>query len=122
MKKSTGSRGEKLARKYIKKQGMKILETNYRARRGEIDIIAQEDGQIVFIEVKTNDASSKVSPELRVNPAKQRQIGKIARAYLQKTGKHGIDCRFDVIGVVLHDKGKHEITHIRDAFWLPGNV
>jgi len=122
MKKSTGSRGEKLARKYIKKQGMKILEANYRALRGEIDIIAQEDGQIVFIEVKTNDAGSNVSPELRVNPAKQRQIGKIARAYLQKTRKHGIDCRFDVIGVILHDKGKHEITHIRDAFWLPGNV
>lgn len=122
MKKSTGSRGEKLARKYIKKQGMKILETNYRAIRGEIDIIAQEDSQIVFIEVKTNDVGSNVSPELRVNPAKQRQIGKIARAYLQKTGKHGIDCRFDVVGVILHEKGKHEITHIRDAFWLPGNV
>ena len=122
MKKSTGSRGEELARKYIKKQGMKILEANYRALRGEIDIIAQEDGRIVFIEVKTNDAGSNVSPELRVNPTKQRQIGKIARAYLQYTGKSGRDCRFDVIGVILHDKGKHEITHIRDAFWLPGNV
>lgn len=122
MKKSTGNLGEKLARKYIKKQGMKILETNFRALRGEIDIIAQEDGRIVFIEVKTNNADSGVAPELRVNPTKQRQIGKIARAYLQYTGKSGRDCRFDVIGVVLQDKGKHEISHIRDAFWLPGNV
>ncbi|KPK89354.1 hypothetical protein AMJ80_09930 [bacterium SM23_31] len=122
MKKSTGNRGEKLACKYIKKHAMKILETNYRALRGEIDIIAQEDCRIVFIEVKTNNAGSGVPPELRVNPAKQRQIGKIAQAYLQKTGKYGIDCRFDVIGVILHDKGKHEITHIRDAFWLQGNI
>ena len=101
---------------------MKILRKNYRALRGEIDIIAQENGRIVFIEVKTNSAANKVSPGLRVNTAKQKQIGKIARTYLQYSGKTGTDCRFDVISIVLHEDGRHEITHIRNAFWLPRNV
>ena len=118
MKKTTGNIGEKLARKYAKKQGMKIIEKNYRALRGEIDIIAVEDDQLVFIEVKTNKQGNKVPPENRVNSAKQKQIGKVAQMYLQQSGKTGMDCRFDVIGVVLSENGGHEISHIKNAFWL----
>ena len=118
VRKTIGKRGEKLARIFVKKQGMKILEKNYRAIRGEIDIIAEDNGQLVFIEVKTNTAANEISPELRVNHAKQRQIGKIAQMYMQVTGKSGMDSRFDVIGITLHPDERHEINHIRNAFWL----
>lgn len=118
MRKTTGDIGEKLAGKYAKKQGMKIIERNFRALRGEIDIIAVEDDQLVFIEVKTNKQGGSVPPENRVNISKQKQIGKVAQMYLQQTGKTGMDCRFDVIGVILSDNGDYEISHIKNAFWL----
>ncbi len=122
MSKNLGRNGEKIARKYAKKAGMKILETNCRAVRGEIDLIARDKEQIVFIEVKTNSAANPVPPESRVNSAKQRQIGKIARAYLQYTGKTECDTRFDVMGITFLDNGDYEVSHIRDAFWIPGDV
>jgi len=122
MLKKTGDRGEKYALKYLKKNGFKIVETNYRALRGEIDIIAREGDTLVFIEVKTNSASGAIPPEMRVNTAKQNQIGKIARAYLQDSKEEPPDCRFDVIGVILQGERDYKISHIRDAFWLQRNV
>ncbi len=122
MSKNIGKLGEEAARKYIKKEGMKILEKNFRFSHGEIDIIARDNHQIVFVEVKSNSAGNPVPPELRVTQSKQYQIGKIARAYLQTTGKTDCNTRFDVIGVTFHDNGKHEISHTRNAFWLPGNI
>ena len=118
MRKTTGDIGERLAGKYAKKQGMKIIEKNFRALRGEIDIIAVEGDQLVFIEVKTNKEGNQVPPENRVNISKQKQIGKVAQMYLQQSGKTGMDCRFDVIGVILSENGDHEISHIKNAFWL----
>ena len=122
MRKKTGHEGEKIALRYLKKKGFKILDTNFRALRGEIDIIAREGNTLVFIEVKTNVSRGAVSPELRVNTAKQRQIGKIARIYVQKNKLESTDCRFDVIGIILNDNGRHDISHYRDAFWLPRNI
>lgn len=118
MKKTTGNFGEELAAKYVKKQGMKILERNFRTVRGEIDIVAKDDDQLVFIEVKTNRRGNSVAPELRVNVTKQKKLGKMAQQYLQNTSTTDTDCRFDVIGVILNEKGKHDISHIRNAFWL----
>ncbi|MCP4724727.1 MAG: YraN family protein [bacterium] len=122
MTRITGEKGEKIACKYLKKIGIKILERNYRAVRGEIDIIGQDEDCLVFFEVKTNSAPSDIPPESRVNTAKQKQIGKIARAYLQNTEQFDKDCRFDVIGITMVESEKPVISHIRNAFWLPGNV
>ncbi len=121
-RKETGEIGEKAALKYLKKQGFKVLEKNYRALRGEIDIIAREENTLVFVEVKTNSASNAVPPELRVNIAKQKQIGKIASAFIREYELYDIDCRFDVVGITLSEDGSPEISHIRDAFWLARDV
>ncbi len=121
MTRITGEKGEKTACKYLKKNGIKILERNFRAVRGEIDIIGLDDDCLVFIEVKTNSTPSEIPPELRVNTAKQKQIAKIARAYLQKTEQYEIDCRFDVIGITFGESGTPEISHIKNAFWLPAD-
>ncbi|MFC1553858.1 YraN family protein [candidate division KSB1 bacterium] len=122
MKKAIGETGEKIARKYIKKAGMKLLEKNFRALRGEIDIIAKDEDQLVFIEVKTNSTDHDISPEMRVNFAKQKQINKVAQMYIQQKNCIDMDCRFDVIGVKLHQKGKHEINHIKNAFWIQSEI
>jgi len=116
-RKRVGRIGEEEAAKFLKNKGFQILERNFRAVRGEIDIIARDKKTLVFIEVKTGVTHGFGEPEERVNQKKQRQIGKVAMKYLQRYGKHDIDCRFDVVSVVFL-KGEWKINHIEDAFWL----
>ncbi|MFO7891985.1 MAG: YraN family protein [bacterium] len=110
-----GEMGEQKAAQFLEKQGYKILERNYRYQRGEIDIIAKNGGEIVFVEVKTKLRGDFGEPEDRVGLAKQRQIGRVAMGYLQSKKIYGVDCRFDVISVT---GPKKELHHIKDAFWL----
>ena len=113
-----GKKGEELAAKFLKEQGFVIRVQNFRWARGEIDIIAQKDDVLVFIEVKTSRFPSKFdAPETWVNPRKQKQIGKTALKYLQENKIENLDCRFDVISVI-YAFGNWYIKHIENAFWL----
>ena len=76
--------GETFAAEHLKEQGYRILARNYRFRHGEIDLIAQQGKRIVFVEVKTRRSLKFGSPQAAVTKQKQRQISKIALAYLQK--------------------------------------
>ncbi len=114
---STGRLGEDIAATFLKKQGYVILERNYRIARGEIDIVAQEDDVIVFVEVKTGSSDRFGEPQTWVTERKQEQIGKVAMAYLQEHDIYDVDCRFDVVAISLK-AGKANVKLIRDAFWL----
>lgn len=115
-KKDLGTRGEDLAAAFLQKKGIQILERNYRYGHGEIDIVAREGETLVFVEVKTAATDEYGPPEGWVDARKQRQIGKIAEAYLQEHKRIDVDCRFDVIAV---DATKnHGIHHIQNAFWI----
>jgi putative endonuclease len=116
-KTSLGRRGEDLAAEYLAGKGIHVIERNFRIRGGEIDIIARDGATLVFIEVKTSRSSSFGEPETWVDSRKQKQIGKVAVAYMQKMEIEDIDCRFDVIAVSFAD-GKPKIHHIANAFWL----
>jgi len=116
-RKRVGREGEERAVHYLKGKGFTILERNYRAERGEIDIIALDRDILVFIEVKTQRHDSFGEPEAWVDQKKQAQIGKVAQAYIQQHNINDRDCRFDVIGIVDTDRNM-EIRHIEDAFWL----
>lgn len=111
-----GRRGEKIALKYLKKSGFEIIECGFRALRGEIDIIAKEKDTIVFVEVKTRTSYEFGSPLEAVDLKKQAQIRKIASIYILKKFQKFIPCRFDVVGIMMNEKGEHEISHIRNAF------
>ena len=115
--KELGRQGEVAAIAYVKKKKYKILEKNFRALRGEIDIIAQNKNTLVFIEVKSQRQPGFGEPEERVHIKKQKQIGKIAAVYLQNKEHYDIDCRFDVITVSFH-QSEPVIEHFEDAFWL----
>ena len=112
-KKLLGRVGEKKSADYLKKKGYKIIETNYRTPMGEIDIIAQENGVTVFVEVKTRSSDEYGSPSQAVNYKKQEKYYKVASYYLQRTGKTDSECRFDVIEI---EDGK--INHILNAFGM----
>ena len=94
-------RGESLAVAHLKARGYAILERNYRALRGEIDLIAQDGDFIVFVEVKTRRSLKFGLPQTAVTPHKQRQISKVAVAYLKARNRFDAPCRFDVIAIHL---------------------
>jgi putative endonuclease len=115
--KTLGTRGEEIATAYLKRRNYRVLETNYRCRCGEIDIIARDGSVLVFVEVKTRRTATYGPPELSVTPFKQRQISKAALTYLVKNRLMECNARFDVIGV-LPRENPPRIDHIKDAFDL----
>ena len=120
---SLGERGEKAAGEYLKKIGYKILATNFsnqRGRRvGEIDIVAQDGGEIVFVEIKTRTVSHKNSPlpEESITRAKLYKLSKAASFYVSKNGLLGKPYRFDAV-TLLADKNSASATlrHLKNIF------
>ena len=106
-----GRRGEALAFNYLVEKNYKILNTNFSCKLGEIDIIAQKDSYIIFVEVKARSSNAFGAPPEAVTYSKQQHIKRTALYYLQKTNNLDKFCRFDVIEI-LGDK----INHIQDAF------
>lgn len=115
-KKVTGDRGEDIAADFIKQNGFEIIKRNYRFGHGEIDIIAKQKEILVFIEVKTRKNLEFGPPELAVTKSKQRQIRKISEAYLVDNKITDMDCRIDVIAILLKKNLPPEINHIENAF------
>ena len=115
MQKNTyGKRSEIIAADYLKKKGYKILETNYKNKLGEIDVIAQDGVYIVFVEVKARLSGAFGHPFEAINEIKQQKIHAVASLYLVEKRKYGKPCRFDAISILGLETP--EITHIVDAF------
>lgn len=110
-----GNAGEQAAAEFLHAAGYKILKRKYRAKPGEIDIIAQKSGTIIFVEVKTRSGRLYGSPAEAVTPLKQRKIINTALCYLGQTGNHDSPVRFDVVEV-LTVGGKACCNHIENAF------
>ena len=110
----SGPKGEQLAEKFIEQKGYSIRARGFRALGGEIDLIAVKNDVLIFIEVKTATTSHFGQPEVRVTPAKQAQIIKVAKAYLTQHPDHAAP-RFDVIAVDL-TQPRPTIRHYENAF------
>jgi putative endonuclease len=114
--KSTGDRGESLAREYLEQQGYRILDTNYRGPGGEIDIVARDDDFLVFIEVRTRSSLDYGSPEESVTPAKKGRLIATAQHYRQGHYNMPASWRIDFIGIMLDPRGgPPQIDHIPNA-------
>ena len=105
-----GKTGEDKAAAFLKKKGCAIIARNYRAKTGEIDIIAEQGGVLVFVEVKTRDTSTYGEGFESVTGIKQAKIIRTAEFYITQNNVEKL-CRFDVISI---DGDK--ITHIENAF------
>jgi len=103
--KELGAKGEEIAARYLKKKGYRIIERNFRTRIGEIDIIAEHDRELVFIEVKTRTDVLFGSPFESVTPQKQKQLSKVALDYMNKMDCHDLPARFDVVGIEIREEG-----------------
>ncbi len=105
-RKELGDIGEELARKFLKKKGYRIHETNFRCREGEIDIIAEQKDYLVFIEVRTKTSSRFGSPEESVTFAKKEKLIASALAYMSSHKDLPDNWRIDFVGIELDEKGK----------------
>lgn len=116
---SMGKRGEDETLRILKKNGYRILERNYRCRHGEVDIIAEDRGAIVFVEVKTRGSDRFGPPEQSVDLRKQRHIISVSNTYLAHYGLSDHPVRFDVVCVEVRG-GRCYAQIIKDAFWDGG--
>lgn len=115
-RKELGSLGEKLARDFLKKNGYRIRETNFRCREGEIDIIAQKGDYLTFIEVRTKTSTDFGTPEESMTFAKKDKLIASAMAYLNTHQDLPDLWRIDFIAIELDKKGKTiRIELIEDA-------
>jgi putative endonuclease len=110
-----GSRGERAAATYLRRQGLRILARNVRAGGGELDLIARDGDTLVFVEVKTRRDGD---PAEAVTPAKQAKLTRAALAFLKRHRLLEQRCRFDVVAIVWDESrgGPPAIQHLRDAF------
>ncbi len=114
-RKERGKKGEEIAYRYLQSLGYQILEQNYRSQRKEIDLIALDGKELVFVEVKAGKSKEFGEPELRVDKRKQRNLAEVAEAFLSKKKIEFESCRFDVLGI---DLSTGRVKHYKGAFIL----
>lgn len=111
----TGLEGEKRVAGFLRKKGFTVVKQNYSCRYGEIDIIAENNEYILFVEVKTRKENSLVSGIEAVDGFKQNRILKTANDFILKT-----ECekqpRFDVAQVTVTENGGYKLHYIKNAF------
>ena len=122
-----GALGEKIAGKYMEKNGYQILLRNYSVPPGEIDLIAKKDDIIIFAEVKTRTTNQYGCPEESINTARVNRIRKVAQYFLKGfKGGENYDTRFDIVSILAdrrklerlsgNDTGNSKISSISDQY------
>ena len=115
-----GTRGEKLACRFLRKNGFKVLYRNFRGRSGgEIDIVCREKDTLVFVEVKTRTREDFGRPFDAVDRKKQKRIARGGLAWLRLLDDPDILFRFDVVEVIIAKGGEPRVELLRNAFSLP---
>jgi putative endonuclease len=137
-----GKLGERAAKKYLQRQGMKFLTANYRSERGEIDLIFRVKDRpfaergilpkllkmrqlnvmrngtdcLVFVEVKTRSSEEWVRPAAAVNAERRRRLTRTALDYLRLLKNPPVKVRFDIVEVLLQDSAVREVRHLPNTF------
>jgi len=119
-----GPTGERLAGRFLRRRGMKILARNYRCPAGEADMIVldathrRQHGAetIALVEVKTRSTDRYTDPQAAVNDDKRRRLRKVADYYLATHDAEGFNLRFDIVAIVIRSGQKPRIDYIPEAF------
>ncbi|WP_024796704.1 YraN family protein [Tomitella biformata] len=111
-----GVRGERLAAAYLEGQGWTVLDRNWRCRNGELDLVAMDGDEIVFVEVKTRRGTGFGMPGEAVTNQKAQRIRRLASLWLTARREVWSYVRFDVIGIVVPITGDASLEHYEGAF------
>jgi putative endonuclease len=106
-----------LASALLEARGYRIIERNWRRPEGELDLVADDRGILVFVEVRSRTGEERGHPLETVNARKRARVVRAARLYLEAAQPTATAFRFDVVGVTFaSDGGQPAITHVEDAF------
>ncbi|MER7006333.1 YraN family protein [Dactylosporangium sp. NPDC000555] len=109
-----GGFGERVACRYLVSQGLVLLDRNWRSRSGELDVVARDGADLVFVEVKTRRGTRYGRPAEAIVPAKVRRLRALALMWLAANHARGERLRFDVVSVLV---GRSvAVQHLRGAF------
>ena len=115
-KDALGRRGEEIAARYLASRGLAIVERNWRCPQGEIDVIARDGGELVFVEVKTRSSVAFGHPLESVTPVKLARLRRLAAAWCEAHPGGHDRIRIDVIAVIAPRAGEVEIEHLERVF------
>lgn len=105
-RKKTGAYGEQLAERYLIEQGYEIVAKNWRCPEGELDLVARQGLDLVFVEVRTRRGTRLGTPEESITPAKQAKLISLAYTFLADYEQPDCPWRIDVIAIVLNKRGE----------------
>ncbi|MFV0426235.1 MAG: YraN family protein [Beutenbergiaceae bacterium] len=112
-KDQVGREGEQRAQRWLRQVGMVILDTNWRCRVGELDIVARDGSELVFVEVKTRTSTAYGHPAEAVTPAKLARIRGLAALWLREHDEHAEQVRIDVVAILLVGGTRVRLEHLR---------
>ena len=113
-----GELGERVAKRQLKRQGLKYLTKNFRSKRGEIDLVFRDQDCLVFVEVKTRSSEEWVRPAAAVDRERQERLSRAGLDYLRLLKNPRVKFRFDIVEVLLEDGKVREIRHLVNSFEL----
>jgi len=111
-----GELGERAAKTFLRRQGLKFLTANFRSARGEIDLIFRDRDCLAFVEVKTRSSEDWTRPAAAVNARKRRLLSQTALDYLGLLKNPPVKIRFDIVEVLLKDGAVREVRHLPNTF------
>lgn len=113
-----GELGERAAKKFLQRAGLKFLAANFRSARGEMDLIFRDDDCLCFVEVKTRSSEEWTRPAAAVDARKRKLLSQTALDYLKLLKNPPVKFRFDIVEVLLADGQVREIRHLPNTFSL----
>lgn len=111
-----GVLGERAARKYLRRRGLKFLTANFRSDRGEMDLIFRDGDCLAFVEVKTRSSEDWTRPAAAVDAERRRRLSRCALDYLRLLKNPPVKIRFDIVEVLLTEGKVREVRHLPNAF------
>ena len=117
-KQAFGELGERIAERWLRRQGWRVVQRRYRSGHRDIDLVVERDGTVAFVEVKARRGSEFGDPVEAVNWNKQKQLIRSASTWIDRHGKPSECYRFDVVGVLVEGE-RVRVRHIANAFSLP---
>lgn len=115
-KEAVGAYGERVARRYLERAGLVVLDQNWRCPHGELDLVARDGDALVICEVKTRRSDRHGAPAEAVVATKVARLRLLARQWMLATGARPATVRFDVVSVRPQRSGPARVEHLRGAF------
>ena len=112
-----GEIGERIAERWLRRQGWRVVQRRFRNGRRDIDLVVERDGTVAFVEVKARRGAGFGGPVEAVNWRKQRELTRSARVWIDRHGRERESYRFDVVGVLV-DGERVRVRHVENAFAL----